>query len=186
MDEKDIKKILEDHGLWISDKTKGVRADLRDANLKDANLRDANLAGADLKCADLIRANLRRADLSDTDLRGANLYGAYLDTSDTFRKGKILTEDILGYKKCRGDIIITLKIPRGAIVFGINGKKFRTNIATVINIEDDVKTVYSIYNENLSYHVGDTITVYNFNCEYNEECVEGIHFFMTKEDACCY
>ena len=39
-----------------------------------------------------------------------------------------------------------------------------------------------MYN-NMSYYVGDEMTVYDFNCEYNEECGEGIHFFKTREEA---
>jgi hypothetical protein len=35
----------------------------------------------------------------------------------------------------------------------------------------------------MSYYVGDEITIYDFNCEYNMECAEGIHFFMTREEA---
>ena len=68
----DIKKILEDHKLWLMD-TGGSRADLRDANLSDADLRDA-----DLRCADLSRANLSGADLSRANLSFANLSSANL------------------------------------------------------------------------------------------------------------
>ena len=163
-------------------------AGLRDADLKDADLGDANLVGADLVGADLrysylVGANLRdaklrEANLSDIDLRGAK--GNLLE----FRKGKILTDKMLGFKKCRDNVIVTLEIPRGAIVFSINGTKCRTNRAKVIAIDGADRAISR--HKYMSYYVGDEFNVYDFNCEYNVECGEGIHFFTTKEEAINY
>ena len=126
-----------------------------------------------------------RADLYGADLQGVNLCNAHLDDAKgnliDYRRGKIVTEDIKGYKKCEHGIIVTLLIPRGAIVFSINGNKCRTNKAKVIAI-DGADVAYSTYN-GMSYHVGDEFTIYDFNCEYNIECGAGIHFFMTREEA---
>jgi len=170
-------------------------ADLRGADSYIANLYGANLYGADLRGADLYVANLYCADLRDANLRDANLYGANLYDTNLYgakgkliewRRGKVLTEDIIGYKKCKHGVIVKLLIPRGAIVFSINGDKCRTNKAKVISI-DGADRAYSDYN-NMSYYVGDEFTIYNFNCQSNVECAEGIHFFMTKEEVknCCY
>ena len=153
---------------------------LSGADLSDADLRGAYLSGADLSDADLRGAYLSGADLRDAGLSDADLSGAKGNLIE-YRKGKILTKDIIGYKKCRGNKIVTLKIPRGSIVFSINGNKCRTNQAEVIAIDGD-NVAYSSY-KYMSYYVGDKITVYNFNCEYNIECAEGIHFFMTREEA---
>ena len=60
---KALKKILEDHSLWLKDNLQGEKADLRDANLRDADLRDANLCDANLCDANLCGANLRDANL---------------------------------------------------------------------------------------------------------------------------
>lgn len=122
-----------------------------------------------------MKVDLRGADLRDADLRGAE--GNLIE----YRKGKILTKDIIGYKKCIGNEIVTLKIPRGSIVFSINGNKCRSNQAEVIGI-DGGNRAFSSY-KYMSYYAGDKITVYDFNCEYNVECAEGIHFFMTREEA---
>ena len=161
-------------------------ADLRYINLRDADLRGANLSGADLKYADLRGANLRYANLSDVDLRGANLKyanlsDADLDKEEQIRKGVKLSNPIIGWKKCKGGVIVKLEIPRGAIVFSINNNKCRTDKAIVKEIfgADRAFSMHKYF----SYYVGDKIEVYNFNCEYNTECAEGIHFFRTRNEA---
>ena len=185
-------------------------ANLRGADLSDANLSNANLNGADLRGANLHGANLYNAslydanlcnaelyntnlceiylcdaDLSNADLNGANLRGTNLYGVNgnliEYRKGKILTEDIIGYKKCKNEIIVTLKIPRGAIIFSISGNKCRTNKAKVIAI-DGADRALSKY-KYMSYYVGDEFNIYDFDCQYNEECGRGIHFFMTRKEA---
>ena len=130
-----------------------------------------------------MRADLRYADLSGANLSGADLSGAKGALIE-FRKGKMLTEDIIGYKKCRDDVIVKLLIPRGAIVFSINGNKCRTNKAKVLEIEGADRAMSQ--HKYMSYYVGDEFTVYDFNCEYNVECASGIHFFMTREKAMNY
>lgn len=184
-----------------------TKANLNGARLSDANLSRAILCDADLSCANLAFANLAFANLCNsilpnTILCGANLCDAnlynvslngktYLDKANLIdanfnyeldeRVGRILTESIIGYKKCSDGIIVTLEIPRGAIVFSINGKKCRTNKVKVIDI-DGANRAFAEYN-GMSYYVGDEITVYNFDCEYNVECGTGIHFFKTREEA---
>lgn len=180
-------------------------ANLYGASLYGADLRCANLYNADLSYADLSYANLSSVDLSCANLNGSNLYGANLYNAALrgtnlhnanlhgtilrdakgqyieYRKGKILTESIIGYKKCQDGVIVSLEIPKGAIVFSINGNKCRTNKAKVISI-DGANRAYAFF-KYMSYYVGDEITIYDFNCEYNVECGSGIHFFMTREEA---
>lgn len=186
-------------------------ADLRYINLRDADLRGANLSGADLKYADLRGADLQctdlryvylngadlrcvylnSADLNNADLNGANLSGVNLsnvdlsnvklDKEEQIRKGIKLSNPITGWKKCKGGVIVKLEIPRGAIVFSINNDKCRTDKAIVKEIfgSDRAFSMHKYF----SYYVGDKIEVYNFNCEYNTECAEGIHFFRTRKEA---
>lgn len=168
------------------------------SNLKNADLRYANLGGADLKNTYLKNADLRYTNLKGAEFNYSNLANTFLDDAKgdliEYRKGKILTEDIIGYKICDKDIwgaelpknkvIVTLKIPRGAIVFSINGCKCRTNRAKVIAIEG-ADRAYSTFN-NMSYYVGDEFNIYDFNCEYNTERGQGIHFFMTRAEAFNY
>ena len=183
------------------------------ANLRGTNLKDANLISADLSYTNLMFSNLCNTDLSYANLKYTNLSESTLCNTNLFCtnlagvnlyntkivnlcntkifdqpkiKGEMLTQDIIGYKKCKDNIIVTLKIPRGAIVFCINGIKCRTNKAIVLDIEDmkgnKVDRAVSAF-KYMSYYVGDEITDYTFNCQYNVECSGGIHFFRTKEEA---
>ena len=82
----DLKKILDEHLLWLNGEG-GSRANLSNANLSGANLFGANLFGADLSganlsCANLSGANLFGANLSDADLSGANLSCANLSNAN--------------------------------------------------------------------------------------------------------
>ncbi|MGQ5784959.1 pentapeptide repeat-containing protein [Serratia sp. IR-2025] len=84
MNSTELRKILDEHKLWVTSlRESGSRANLYGANLlgadlRDANLRDANLCGANLCGANLYGANLLGADLRDANLRDANLCGANL------------------------------------------------------------------------------------------------------------
>ena len=150
---------------------------LRHATLTNANLTDANLNGVDLT-----GANLRGAKLSGTSLVRADLSGAELDEPELIRRGIILKKPMIGYKKCRYNIIVTLKIPKGSIVFSINNDKCRTNKAKVIDIEGADEAV-SGYDPKFVYRRGKTIYPDDFDCRYNRECGSGIHFFRTKKEA---
>ncbi len=161
-------------------------ADLRYATLSGAVLNGAHLRYADLRCTDLSGVNLRYTDLNGAnlrgaDLRGVNLSGTYLDKEEQIRKGVKLSNPITGWKKCKNGVIVKLEIPRGAIVFSINNNKCRTDKAIVKEIfgADRAFSMHKYF----SYYVGDKIEVYNFNCEYNTECAEGIHFFRTRNEA---
>ncbi len=191
MTREEFKIVLENHLHWLREDAEGwedMRADLSGAdligaNLSGANLRHADLSGADLSGANLIGANLRHANLSGANLSGANLTRAKGDLIE-YRTGKVLTDDIIGFKKCQNNVIVKLLIPRGAIVFSINGNKCRTNKAKVLEIEGANRAIS--YYKDMSYYVGDEFTVYTFDCIYNKECGAGIHFFMTKEEAVRY
>lgn len=86
-----LREILEQHALWLQDRTQGKRADLSGAKLYGIDLSYANLSGADLTYADLSHADLRKANLSyanlsfanlhDANLSGANLSGAELNNA---------------------------------------------------------------------------------------------------------
>ena len=105
MNKEQLQTVLEQHKLWLQDRSTGERANFRNADLRFTNLRgadlyDANLYGADLRGANLgdadlryanlfdanlFDANLRYADLRGADLRYANLSGANLHGANVLR-----------------------------------------------------------------------------------------------------
>jgi len=78
MTDKELKDILDQHKVWLSDSSKGNRADLSRVDLSGADLSRADLRGANLYGANLSRANLSEADLSEAYLSGADLSRADL------------------------------------------------------------------------------------------------------------
>ena len=173
---EELNKILEDHKLWLKGKG-GKRADLSGAYLIDANLRCADLSGANL-----IDANLNNANLRDANLSGANLCESIFDASEKIRKGIILEEPMIGYKRCDTHIV-TLEIPVGAIVYSINKRKCRTNKAKVLAVSDGLDEVASKRDSSFIYRIGEEKTIKDFDMMYNIECSTGIHFFRTKKEA---
>ena len=211
--QEELKKIIENHQHWLKEDCEGwenMKADLSDANLSGADLFRADLSGADLSGADLsgavlfradlsgadlsdanlsgavlFRADLSGADLSDANLSGADLSVAKLDEKEKIRLGQILKGTITGYKKTAEGIVITAKIPAGAIVFCINGNKCRTNRAKITDMcGHDV--LHSSYDRSFEYKLNQEIVIEDFNLMYNVECASGFHFFMTMEEAEAY
>lgn len=198
MTQEELNKILELHKKWLNKEEDGVLANLENVDLRNANLNYANLSNADLRYAnltnanltnanlcyaDLHLANLRYANLRNADIDGANLINTILDENEQIRKGIILKESMIGYKKCRNRVIVTLEIPKGAVVFSISNSIYRTNKAKVIDISSDNKIAYSKYDYDFKYEIGKEIEIEDFNMQYNYEDTTGIHFYRTKEEA---
>ena len=156
-------------------------ADLRGANMCGANMRGADLRGANMRGANMCGANMIDANMCGADMCGTNMRDADISGTDRLRKGIKLNEPIIGWKRCKNDILVKLEIPRGAIVFSINNSKCRTDKAKVLEIIGGDRA-YSKH-KFFSYYVGDVIEIFDFNCEYNVECAKGIHFFRTRKEA---
>lgn len=168
-------------------------ADLSEADLCDArlsgikglsvNLSNANLQNADLRGANLTNADLRGADLRDAIFDLATLTYAKLDKIEEIRRGICLDKVMIGYKKCRNGVIVTLEIPQGAMVCGINKRMYRTNMAKVIDFDKNVSKAVSLADRKFIYRKGETVYPSVFDCQYDQECGAGIHFFRTKKEA---
>ena len=190
---EELNTILKKHLDFLQCVAGGERAYLSGADLSYADLNHANLSHADLNHADLNHANLSHADLYGAcligaDLYGANLYGAdlsganlsktTLDEKEQYRRGVILKKAMMGYKKLADGSICVLSIPKGAIVFSINGSKCRTNKAKVLEGGG-----VSNYDNEFTYEKGKSYEIEGFDLAYNEECSTGIHFFKTRKEA---
>ena len=184
-------------------------ADLRGASLRSADLRSANLSGADLCGADLCGANLRGADLSGADisranlrganLRGANLYGVDLrganlrdvDLSGANLKGAkglaqfcILPQgDIIGWKKLANGAIARLLIPHEAKrVNAYSSRKCRAEFVFVTEIIGAAEGTGK-FDEKTIYKTGVRVSPDSYNPDARLECSNGIHFFITRQEA---
>ena len=172
-------------------------ANLSDANLRYADLRCADLSCADLRCADLCGANLRYADLRCANLRCANLRHANLRFADlcgaenlAFPIGCPEKGSFIGWKKCRGDLIVEIEICEDAKRSSAATRKCRCDKAKVIAITSPdggaEEAAQSMYNSNFIYRVGDIVSVPDFDDNRWNECAQGIHFFITRQEAVDY
>ena len=160
-------------------------ADLSGANLSGADLSGALLSGANLSGADLSGANLRGANLRSADLSGANLSGA--NGADlAIARTRILPEgDLIGWKKCRNDVVVKLAIPAAAKRSHAFGRKCRAEFADVIEVFGDGKAI-SLHDGKTEYVAGQRVTPDSFDENWQEECSCGIHFFITRAEAEAY
>ena len=169
-------------------------ADLRYADLRHADLRYANLSYDNLYAANLSCANLYNSNLSNADLRYANLSnaGLYNDNNVPFIPYACPSYgSFIGYKKVKG-CIIKLEILSDAKRCSATGRKCRCNKAKVLNIQDvdgnilDIKELSSDYDETFIYKVGEIVEVKDFCEDRWEECSQGIHFFINRQEAVYY
>jgi len=151
-------------------------ADLRGADLRGASLRGANLRGA----------NLRGAILRGADLSGANLSGAKDIPAFASAQTVIVPEgQIVGWKKCRDNIIVKLTIPAEARRSNATGRKCRAeyaDVAEVIGAEAGISRQDGM----TEYRVGQRVTCDKWCEDRWEECAGGIHFFITRDEAEAY
>ena len=196
---------LRSANLWYAD-LRG--ADLRDASLGcadlgyadlgGANLGGADLSGADLRDADLRGANLGHANLYDADFSGADLGGANLWSTDLSCVKNIFFPmacpekgSFIAFKKA-GCYIIELFIPSNAKRCSATSRKCRCSKAKVISIttpsgdKTNITEVYSNYDPNFIYKLGEYVEVKNFDDNRWNECSTGIHFFITRQEAVNY
>ena len=166
------------------------RAYLRGAYLQGADLQGADLQGAYLRGADLQGAYLRGADLRGADLRGADLRGAYLrgavDADLAIAMTRILPEgDLIGWKKCSGQVIVKLRIPADARRSHAFGRKCRAEFADVLEVIG-AEVGVSSHDGKTQYVAGQRVVPDAFDPEWTNECASGVHFFITRAEAEAY
>ncbi|MBQ3990875.1 MAG: pentapeptide repeat-containing protein [Bacteroidales bacterium] len=158
----------------------------------------AYLKGAYLKCAYLKGANLNGANLYGANLEGANLEGAYLEGAYLYGANHIpyypiacpSDGEFTGWKKVNGKLI-QLLIPSDAKRSSATTQKCRCDKAKVVAITDidGSNPIDSITNSNYcttEYVVGQMVLPDKFDDNRWNECSNGIHFFINKQDAINY
>ena len=154
MEPKELQEILRLHKLWLEGNSIGKRADLSEANLRGAILSEANLRGA----------NLRGADLPNFTVCPEE-------------------GEFIGWKKVVGDTILKLLVT-GKRTSSLVGRKCRCSEAKVLEALNTSEKVFrSKYTDDFIYTVGETVSEPNYNDDIREECMPGIHFFVTRKEA---
>ena len=182
MDDKELELILEKHRKWLNDEEGG----------ECANLRNANLSGADLSYANLISANLRNANLRSASLSGVTLSNIIVNSNTT---GYFLAcpekGSFIGFKKVES-YIIELEIPANAKRSSATTRKCRCEFAKVLsmtNLDGSDSGLTEVVNLNYKktiYKVGEMVYPDSFDENRWNECSNGIHFFITREEAVLY
>ena len=156
-----IKRVLNEHLKWLRSEEKGSRACLRGANLRRADLRGACLRGA----------NLHEADL----------HGAYLPSykicpeKGSFRAFKALSEGL----------VIEIEVPSSAKrTNSLIGRKCRASkIKCITGPSKKNKCLGWLPKAGVYYYKGAIVKADSFDDDIRVECVHGIHFFITREEA---
>lgn len=190
--EAELNEILRNHKHWLMEDMDGwekMRADLYEANLRGADLCGTKLCGANLCGADLYEANLRGADLY-----GANLCGADLRGADNIPFVPMTCPDtgaFVAWKKANG-YIVKLEISEDARRSSATGRKCRCDKAKVIEIQEldgspsELTEVASGYDRNFVYRVGEIAEEPKYDEDRWNECAQGIHFFINRQEAVDY
>ena len=168
-------------------------ANLRNANLRNANLRNANLGYADLGNADLGKANLRNANLGNANLRNADLRNADLGYANHIPYIPLNCPSdgaFVGWKKVNGKLV-QLLIPEDAKRSSATTMKCRCDKAKVLAITsldgaEQYDIVLNTNYTNTEYKVGEMVFPNKFDDDRWNECSNGIHFFINKQDAINY
>jgi hypothetical protein len=165
--------------------------------LEKAYLSGANLSGSDLSGSDLSRVDLSGVDLSGAYLSGANLSGSDLSGSDLSGANLKLAQSItricpeegafVGYKKASG-CVVKVEIPAEAKRHNvIGGRKCRAEFVKVLEIRNEkghkVKEVSGDWNHSTVYKVGEMVYPDSYNPDPRIECSNGIHFFISRDEA---
>lgn len=186
MKKEELKDILHSHEMWLNKKG-GKRALLQYVDLHGADLSGANLSGADLKYANLSDANLSGADLSGADLSGVkfNSETAFLSLTCP-EKGSFV-----GFKKVN-NMIVELEIPAEARRSSATSRKCRCEFAKVLSITNmdgsdaNVDTIVNYEYVQTEYKVGTMVYPDKWDDNRWKMCSNGIHFFITREEAVNY
>ena len=86
---------------------------------------------------------------------------------------------LIGYKKCKDNIIVKVEIPVKAKRSNATGRKCRAEYVKVLEIYG-AKEAISSHDKKTIYKVGKIVKCDKWDENRWEECSGGIHFFITK------
>ncbi len=123
-----------------------------------------------------------------TNLRSANLSYAK-NAKLAIAMTRILPEGaIIGWKKCKAGAIVRLLIPEDAKRSHAFGRKCRASHAVVIDVFDceGKRISCATSGRGLTYRTGEAVVPDKWCEDWTNECSNGVHFFITREEAEAY
>lgn len=176
-----------------------VGTDFRRANLSEAKFEqcvfrsvkfgETNFEGAEFKGLDCVSDDTIFFHLLKNELRFERYLMRGLCYIDHIVKRVFPKEDFYGYKKLYCGEIAKLLIPARGKNIVYPGHKCRCDSAYVVSISDSVRDVEfgcSKTNRSFVYRVGEWAVPDRFEENPVVECSNGIHFFLTREEAEAY
>ena len=145
------------------------------------------MRNADLSNADLSNAYLSNADLRNADLSNAENISIPINCPE---KGAFI-----GFKKALSDeneeVIVELLITEDAKRSSATSRKCRCSKAKVLSITsldgtEQYDEAYSNYDDEFIYEIGKIVEPDSFDEDRFDECSNGIHFFITRQEAVDY
>jgi len=98
--------------------------------------------------------------------------------------------DLIGWKKCKDNVIVKLQIPADAKRSHAFGRKCRCEYAVVLDVigAEEGESYQAKQNNQtpLIYRKGKTVRCHKWDENWTEECSGGIHFFITRIEAEIY
>ena len=89
---------------------------------------------------------------------------------------------LIGWKKCKNNIIVKLEIPAEAKRSNATGRKCRAEYVKVIEVIG-AEVGISQHDDKTEYRVGEIVKPDKWNNNRWNECSSGIHFFITRKEA---
>lgn len=180
-------------------KTNFRGADLSQSQFIGTDLREADFSYADFSNCRLKGCVITAAIFDNTTAAGTNFFdgvfkNCLIKNSQLFRKTQSYPiscpekGSFIGFKKAE-NCVVELLIPEDAKRSSAFGRKCRCDKAKVLSISNLDGTpagklfVKSDYDPNFIYLIGETVEVTNFDEDRWNECSNGIHFYITFEEA---
>lgn len=137
----------------------------------------------------------RNCNFTDTNIKNLDISKIMFDSS-TIGLSMVCPEEgeFIAYKVAKysyGKALIKLLIPKDALRSSATTRKCRCNKARVLEITSlqngkKLKYARSFFNNNFQYDLGEMVEVKDFDTNRWDECSNGIHFFITKQEAINY
>jgi hypothetical protein len=128
-------------------------------------------------------SGMQTSGMQTSGVQTSGVQTSGMQTEKAIAETRILPEgSLIGWKKCRGGVIVKLRIPEEAKRSNAFGRKCRAEFVDVLEIFGAPKAI-SNHDGETQYTVGARIYPDAFCEDWTQECASGIHFFITRLEA---